>query len=312
MKRKAIVTGGGGFIGSSLVRKLLENNYQVTVYDDFSSACGKKNLPKNTKIVKGSTLNWNKFGEAIKNTDVVFHLAVKPLGMSFDRPEDVVRTNDYGTYLVAKACTERKCRMIHVSSSEAYGTARTVPMGEDHPLLPTTVYAGSKAASELYVRSFEKSEGLEMVIVRPFNSYGEYMRNDTYSAVIPKFVERLLLGRSPTIHGTGKQTRDFTFVEDTANGIMLTDQTKNNLGETFNIGHGREERILDVAKITMSKFAEITGNDIKTKLDFQKERKGDVRRHLSNIDKAKRRLGYKPKIKLEEGIERYINWRLKR
>jgi len=84
------------------------------------------------------------------------------------------------------------------------------------------------------------------------------------------------------------------------------------LGETFNIGQGREERILDVAKITMSKFAEITGNDIKTKLDFQKERKGDVRRHLSNIDKAKRRLGYKPKIKLEEGIERYINWRLKR
>jgi len=241
---------------------------------------------------------------------VVFHLAVKPLEMSFDRPDEVVRTNDYGTYLVAKACTERKCKMVHVSSSEAYGTAKTVPMGEDHPLLPTTIYASSKAASELHVRGFEKSEGLRMVIVRPFNSYGEYMRG-TYSAAIPKFVERLLSGQPPIINGTGKQTRDFTFVEDTAGGIMLADQAKSSLGETFNIAQGREEKISDVARITMSKFAEITGNDVKIKLNFQKERKGDVRRHLADIRKAKRRLGYRPKIKLEEGIERYINWRLK-
>jgi len=241
---------------------------------------------------------------------VVFHLAAKQLEMSFDRPDEVIRTNDYGTYLVAKACTERKCKMVHVSSSEAYGTAKTVPMGEDHPLLPTTIYAASKAASESYVRGFEKSEGLEMVIVRPFNSYGEYMRR-TYSAVIYKFIERLLSGQPPIINGTGKQTRDFTFVEDTANGIMLADQAESSLGETFNIAQGREERISDVARITMSKFAEITGSDVEAKLSFQKERKGDVRRHLADIGKAKRRLGYRPKIKLEEGIERCIRWRLK-
>jgi len=174
-----------------------------------------------------------------------------------------------------------------------------------------TIYAASKAASESYVRGFEKSEGLGMVIVRPFNSYGEYMR-ETYSAVIYKFIERLMSGRPPVISGTGEQTRDFTFVEDTAGGIMLADQAEGSLGETFNIAQGREERILDVARITMSKFAEITGGDVGAELSFQRERRGDVRRHLADIGRAKRRLGYRPEVRLEEGIGRCIRWMLKR
>ena len=241
--------------------------------------------------------------------DVVFHLAVKPLEMSFDKPEEVVKVNDYGTYLVAKACTELKCKMIHVSSSESYGSAIKIPMKEDHPLLPTTIYAGSKAASELYVRGFEKSEGLKMVIVRPFNSYGVYMRNDGYAAAIPKFYERVIKKKSPIIHGDGNQTRDFTYVEDTANGIMLSDQTKNAIGDTFNIGQGKEESIKKIAKMVLKEYQEITGKEKRIELKFVKNRKGDVKRHYADISHSRKILGYKPVIKLEEGISKYIVWR---
>ena len=310
MIRTALVTGGAGFIGSHLANKLLQNKYQVIIFDDFSNGSGKNNLSKNIKIVKGDILDGNKFKNICRKVDVVFHLAVKPLTMSFDNPEEVVKINDYGTYLVAKICTKLKCKMVHVSSSEVYGTALSVSMKENHPLLPTTIYAGSKAASELYVRGFEKSEGLKMTIVRPFNSYGEYMRDDTYAAAIPNFYNRLSRNLSPIIHGTGKQTRDFTHVEDTCEGIMLADQTKNALGDTFNVGQGKEIQIVEIAKIIMKKYQELSNKKFKIKLRFEKPRKGDVMRHRANISHARRILGYKPKIDFNEGITRYLKWKL--
>lgn len=311
MKRRALVTGGAGFIGSHLSKMLTRNGYEVTVYDDLSNGSGLANLTKDIKIIKGDILDTKKFSIICKKSDVVFHLAVKPLIMSFDKPEDVVKVNDYGTYLVARTCTKFRVKLIHVSSSEAYGSAISIPMKEHHPLFPTTIYAGSKAASELYVRGFEKSENLEMVIVRPFNSYGEYMRSDTYGAAIPKFYNRILKNLPPIIHGSGNQTRDFTYVEDTCNGIMLADQTKNAIGDTFNIGQGKEVNIKKVAKIMLKKYKEIMGKEVKEKLIFTSSRKGDVMRHLSDISHARKILGYKPKITLEEGISSYIKWRMK-
>src|SRR2546427_6217610 len=291
---------------------LLQNDYEVTVYDDFSNGSGRKNLPRDVKIVRASILNSRKFRDVCKKTDVVFHLAVKPLMMSFDKPEEVVKVNDYGTYLVAKTCTELKCKLIHVSSSEAYGSAISLPMKEEHPLLPHTIYAGSKAASELYVRGFQKSEGLKMVIVRPFNSYGEYMRDDTYAAAIPNFYNRISKGLPLIIHGTGKQTRDFTYVGDTCHGIMLADQNEDALSKTFNIGQGHEESIKKIAEIMIRKYQEITGREIKKEMKFQKPRKGDVMRHLADISSAKRILGYKPTTTMEKGISKYITWKLTR
>jgi len=310
MVRTALVTGGAGFIGSHLANKLLQNKYQVIVFDDLSNGSGRNNLSNKIKLVKGSILDATKFQSICKKADVVFHLAVKPLTMSFDNPEEVVKINDYGTYLVAKICTQLKCKMVHVSSSEVYGTALSISMNENHPLLPTTIYAGSKAASELYVRGFEKSEGLKMTIVRPFNSYGEYMRDDTYAAAIPNFYNRLTRNLSPIIHGTGKQTRDFTHVEDTCEGIMLADQTKNALGDTFNVGQGKEIQITEIAKIIMKKYQDLSNKKIKIKLKFEKPRKGDVMRHRANISHARKILGYKPKIDFNEGITRYLKWKL--
>lgn len=311
MKRHAVVTGGAGFIGSHLSQLLLKNGYNVAVYDDFSNGSGRNNLSDHIKIVKGSIMNIEKLKTVCKKADVIFHLAVKPLEMSFDNPEEVVKINDYGTYLVAKVCTEMRRKMIHVSSSEVYGTALHLPMNEQHPLYPSTIYASSKAASELYVRGFQKTHGLEMVIIRPFNSYGKYMRDDTYAAAIPKFFNRLFKNQSPIIHGTGEQTRDFTYVEDTANGIMLADQTTTAIGDTFNIAQGKEIDIKRIVKIMVEKYQDISGKELKLETKYVKPRKGDVMRHLADISHAKKILGYKPTIGLEEGIEKYIRWKLR-
>jgi len=309
-KKNAVVTGGAGFIGSHLSNKLTKNGYKITIYDDFSNGSGKKNLLKEIRVVRGNILNPNQMKTAFKKAEVVFHLAVKPLTMSFEDPEEVVRVNDYGSYLVAKICTELKIKLVHVSSSEVYGDAISVPMKENHPLFPTTIYAGSKAASELYVRGFEKTEGLKMVIVRPFNSYGEYMRGDTYAAAIPNFFNRISKKKLPIIHGNGRQTRDFTYVDDTCEGIMLADLTKNAIGDTFNIGQGKETKIKDIAKLMIKIFSNLSGKEIPYEFIHQKERKGDVRRHKASISHAKKILNYKPKIEFEEGLERYLKWRM--
>jgi len=310
MVRTAVVTGGAGFIGSHLSQKLFQNKYNVIVYDDLTNGSGRNNLNKKIKFIKGSILDVKKFESVCKKADVVFNLAVKPLGMSFKRPEEVVEVNDYGTYLVAKICSNLGCELIHVSSSEAYGTAQKLPMKEDHPLFPTTIYASSKAASELYVRGFHYTDGLKMVIVRPFNCYGEFMRTDTYSAATPKFYSRISKGLPPIIHGSGKQTRDFSYVDDTSEGIMLADQNKSALGETFNIGQGKEVSIKKVAQTMIEKYREITGENLKLKLKYVKPRKGDVMRHLASISKARKILGYRPRVTLDDGISRYIKWKL--
>ncbi|QUC64451.1 SDR family NAD(P)-dependent oxidoreductase [Nitrosopumilus sp. K4] len=311
-KRKALVTGGAGFIGSHLCNKLIENNYDVIAYDDLSNGSGRKNLSKNIKFVKGNILDRKKIKTVFNKVDVVFNLAVKPLVMSFYDPEEVVKVNDYGTYLVAKMCVDSKKKLIHVSSSEAYGSAVSLPMKEKHPLLPSTIYASSKAASELYVRGFEKTDGLKMVIIRPFNCYGEFMRNDVYGAVFPKFLERLNMNKVCTITGNGKQTRDFTYVDDTCEGIMLADQSKKAIGETFNVGQGKETSINKIAQLMTKKYNEITGKEISCKFKYTRSRPGDVMRHLSDISKARKILGYKPKVSIDEGLNRVIEWNIQK
>lgn len=309
MKKTVVVLGGLGFIGSHL-SNMLNKKFNVIIYDDFSNASGKNSINKNIKIVKGDILDFNKIKKIITKSNIVFNLAVKPLPMSFDKPDEVVKTNDFGAYLVAKSCSESNIKLIHVSSSEAYGTAKKVPMKESHPFFPTTIYAASKASSELYVKGLIESDKLKAVIIRPFNSYGPFMRDDMYAAAIPKFFHRIKNDQYPIIYGNGNQTRDFTYVEDTARGIFLASQKSNALGKIFNIGYGKEISINEIAFLMMEKFEKITGKKVTNKIYFKKERKGDVRRHLADIKFAKELLGYKPEIKIDEGIEKYISWKI--
>lgn len=308
--KKVIVTGGAGFIGSHLVRLLKSHRYDVVVYDDLSNGSGKQNLPPDVKIIRGSVLNLDKMKSCFRNSVMVFNLAVLPLPMSFDNPDRVVKVNDFGSYLVSKACTELKIKLIHVSSSEAYGTAKYSTMKETHPLLPTTIYASSKAASESYVRAFEQSNGLKFVIVRPFNSYGEFMREDGYAAAIPNFYKRISQGKPPIIYGMGNQTRDLTHVSDTVNGIYLASQEIRAEGGTFNIAQGKEITIKYLAKIMIKTYSRLTGKNIDYRYEFKDPRAGDVRRHLGDISLSRRILGYEPKIDIEKGIARYIKWKL--
>lgn len=308
---KVIVTGGAGFIGSYLVQILISKGFDVTIYDDFSNGSGKLNLPTKAKIVRGSILNYNRMKTVFKKSKLVFNLAVLPLPMSFIAPGKIVKVNDYGTFLVSKVCSEFKIKLVHVSSSEAYGTAKYSSMKEDHPLFPTTIYAASKAASEAYVRAFEQSDNLKFVIVRPFNAYGEFMREDTYSAAIPKFFARISKNKNPIIFGSGNQTRDLTHAEDIAKGIFLAGVKEGAVGGTFNIAQGKETSVKTMAKIMITKYKELTGKKLNLKLNYAKERPGDVKRHLGNINLAKKILCYSPTINLEEGITRYLKWKLK-
>ena len=310
MKNKVLVTGGAGFIGSHLTKKLLIEGFEVIVYDNFVNASGRKNIPTSARIIRGSILNYSRMKTCFKNSKIIFNLAVLPLGMSFDIPEKVMKVNDFGSYLVTKVCTEMKIKLVHISSSEAYGDGVFFPMKENHPLLPTTVYAASKSSSESYVRAWGETHDLNYVIIRPFNSYGEFMREDSYAAAIPKFYSRISKNKNPIIFGSGNQTRDLTYVEDTVNGIFIASQESNAIGRTFNIAQGKETKIKNLARIMIKKFSEISGKNLDLDLVFRKKRPGDVQRHLGDTLLSKNILGYRSTVDLEDGIEKYIKWRM--
>jgi len=306
--KKVLVTGGAGFIGSNLVDKLAEKN-EVIVVDDFSSG-KKENLvqregKENVKVVEASILDKGTMKELAKGNDVIFHLAVQCLRVSLSNPDLVHEVNATGSLNVLEAAKEAGVeKFVYVSSSEVYGTAKAVPMKESHVLEPTTVYGASKLAGELYTRAFFLTHELPAVIVRPFNTYGprEHFEG-AYGEVIPRFVLRALNDLPPLIFGTGEQTRDFTFVEDTVEGIILAAESKQLLGEEVNIARGEEVSINRVAELVLKELGKEN-----LKAEHGKERPADVQRHYADISIAKNVLGFEPKVGIEEGIKKFCEW----
>ena len=308
-ERKVLVTGGAGFIGSALVEELINRGDFVTVLDDFSSG-SLKNLSciksKNLRVIKGDVRNFESLRAATKHVDRIFHLAVLDLRFSLKDPFPVHEVNATGTVNVCMAVKENPNikKLIYISSSEAYGTAKYVPMDEEHPLEPTTPYGASKAAGELYVQSFHATFNIPSVIVRPFNTYGPRAREDSYAEVIPKFVKSVDRGLPPEIYGDGKQTRDFTYVTDTVNGIVSASECDDLIGDRVNIAYGKEVSINEVANIVLRIFKK----DGEIQPVHTSPRPGDVRRHFASISKAIRMLGYKPRVPIEVGVEKYVKW----
>lgn len=307
---RVLVTGGAGFIGSHLTEKLLALGNEVIVLDNFSAA-NEGNLdcvlshPK-LKVVNGDILNAKTVGLLVKKTDYVFHLACKVIGLSLVDPKIVHEVNATGTLNVCMACHKHKSkRLIYVSSSEVYGTAKYVPMDESHPFCPTTPYGASKAAGELYVRSFYHTWNLPVAVVRPFNTYGPRSRTDLYSAVIRRFIDRLQENRPPIIYGDGKQTRDFTYVSDVVDGLVKAAECDELIGDVVNIARGEEVSVNRIAEIV----ANLLGKKGEIEPTFEKERPGDVRRHLADISKARKLLKFKPEVSIDDGIGRLIEWK---
>ena len=302
-----LVTGGAGFIGSNLVDRLLARGCRVRVLDNLSN--GKiANLSHhfadpNFAFSQGSITDPGDVEQALKDIQVVFHLACLGVRLSLAHPFENHRVNAEGTLLLLAAARRAKVtRFVHCSSSEVYGSAQYVPMAENHPTQPCTVYGASKLAGEAYARAYHRAYGLPTVIIRPFNTYGPRSHHEGDAGeMIPKSIVRALNGKEILVFGDGSQTRDFTFVEDTAAGLMAAAECEAMNGLTLNLGCNFEISIKELAE----KLVAMVGNAATT-LQFTPARPGDVSRLHADPSAFMGLCGWRPAITFEAGLEKTI------
>ena len=310
---RILVTGGSGFIGSHLVDRLIdEKPERLVVVDNFylgedkirNLSSAKERLPS-LKVYHKDASKMRLMEQILKNEsiDVVFNLAVVCLPVSLARPKWTYDTNSAiaSTFceLLRKDYFET---LVHFSSSEAYGDARQVPMDESHPLKPSTPYGASKIAADHLVLSYIRTFGVDASIIRPFNTYGPRQHEGTYAGVIPVTIRRILDGESPVIDGDGLQTRDYTYVTDTADAAVKIYYAKSTRGKVVNIASGKEMNI----KNLISKIAKLMG--CKKPIIYGDPRPGDVRRFIGSNSLAKSLIGYKPRVDFDEGLSLTIAW----
>jgi len=312
LKNKSVlVTGGAGFIGSHLVDALTEKEPDnLVVVDSFFT--GKKSNLKGAmekypllKVYNQDASDQEMMCKIMKkeSIEVVFDLAVIPLPASLSRPKWAFEKNvNIALSICELARNDYFDTLVHFSSSETYGSASYVPMDENHKLGALTPYAASKAAADLLILSYYKVFGVDTSIVRPFNNYGPRQNEGTYAGVIPLTVKRILAGESPVIYGDGEQTRDYIYVSETANAAIQIYNYKETRGKILNIGSGKETSINTLIKIIM----ELLNCD--KPIVYEKQRPGDVRRHIADVSLAKKLISFEQKIELEEGMKKTIEW----
>jgi UDP-glucose 4-epimerase len=304
---RVLITGGAGFIGSELTRQLLDRGSDVVVVDNFVNG-SRENLPVNHSrltVIDADIRDIPAVAPWLDGTSVVYHLACLGVRHSVHAPDENHDVNATGTLkLLSAARAAGAGRFVYVSSSEVYGTALHVPQTELHPTFPCTVYGGSKLAGESYTRAFHRTYGYETVVIRPFNTYGPRSHHEGDSGeVIPKFLLRCLAGKPMVIFGDGSQTRDFTYVSDSARGIILAGEHPDAVGRTINLGFGAETTIAELARIV----AKATGR-ADAVVERVEGRPGDVLRLYADMTQARELLGYAPSITLEDGLGRLLAW----
>ncbi len=303
-----LVTGAAGFIGSHLAERLADANRLILV-DDFSvgpreNLAALEDHPR-ARIVEADVTDRERMRELAAGVDVVFHLAISCLRTSLAHPVLSHDVNAGGTLAVCLAAHEQRvARLVYVSSSEVYGSALRTPMDESHPCQPTTVYGASKLAGELYALAFWRTHRMPVSVVRPFNTYGprEPYRG-ARAEVIPRFWLQCQAGRAPVVYGDGSQTRDFTYVEDTVEGLLRAAACDALVGEVVNVARGEEVSILRIAELVAQRCG---AGELAPQLAAA--RPGDVRRHFADIGKARRLLGFEPAIDIETGLDRTLAW----
>jgi UDP-glucose 4-epimerase len=307
--RNILITGGAGFIGSSLVRAALAEPdvKRVVVLDDLSS--GKSDnlaeVADRITLFEGDVRDRALLERSFAGVDAVFHLAaVASVLHTIERPDYGHEVNLDATFGVLRAAVERKVgRVVFAASAAAYGNGPDLPKREGMAPEPRSPYAVQKLAGEAYLRTFYESYGLETVSVRFFNVFGPRQDpSSPYSGVLSIFSDCLLEGRRPTIFGAGDQSRDFVFVDDVVQALLLAAKSPNAPGQVYNCGTGRRTSLNQVWTVMQG----IAGADLPAV--YGPERPGDVLHSEADITKARRELGFEPKVSLEEGLRRTLAW----
>lgn len=302
---RALVTGGAGFIGSHIADALEARGNQVVILDDLSTGRGENLGSSGARLIQGDVCDRDTCLAATDGVEIVFHLAAaRAVGLSVTDPVTSDRVNTGGTVnLLTAARDNRVRRVIIASSSSVYGGVAPLPTPEDAPLHPKSPYAVSKMASETYCRVFSELYGIETVVLRFFNVYGPRQHpKSPYAAAIPLFVEALLKGEAPTVHGDGLQSRDFTFVEDVVNANLAAADAPEAAGRPYNIAAGKQHTILDLIAAIQS----VLGTKIEPA--HTEPRAGDVRASCADASRAEQELGWRAKVNFEDGLRRTIEW----
>lgn len=307
--KKVLVTGAGGFIGSHLVERLvsLGANTRALVRYNSSGTAGwldRSHVRSEIEILFGDIRDWKFVRHATSGVDVVFHLAALiGIPYSYHAPFSYLSTNIEGTLNILQTALDADVeKLVQTSTSEVYGTARHVPINEDHPLQAQSPYAASKIGADKLAESFHLSFGLPVTIIRPFNTFGP---RQSGRAVIPTIISQALT-QSTVKLGHLTSTRDFNYVADTVEGFIQIAQAPDAVGQVINIGSGEEISIQDLTQLIFS----IAGKEklIEVGLERLRPETSEVERLCADNEKAKRLLGWMPKYTLKEGLIQTISW----
>ena len=303
-----LVTGGAGFIGSELVRHLGALGATVRVVDNLVN--GRREnlegiLSNKVELVVADIRDRVSMSSLLRDVDIVFHLACLGVRHSIHSPaenEEVNAAATLGLLDIARHANIK--RFVYLSTSEVYGMVTTVPVSEEDPTWPMTIYGASKLAGEAHARAFWHEFHFPTVVLRPFNAYGPRCHHEGDSGeVIPRFMLRCLAGRPMVIFGDGKQTRDFTFVNDTATGVVAAALSDSSVGRTINLGSGKEITITQLATM----IAKVLGRP-DAEIKYAERRPGDVVRLLSDSSKARKFFGFRTTVPLRDGLAHLRDW----
>jgi len=302
--KEVLITGGCGFIGSEIVRQLSTIGANVTIIDNLSS--GKQEYIEeipNVKLINANIVNEDAVKSIVKDKEYIINNAALPfIPDSYYVPKKFFDVNVNATINLALAAIKEKKvkRFTHISSSEIYGTAKTIPMDENHVTLPQSTYAVSKLAGERVVFTMHKEHHLPAVIIRPFNSYGP---NITQPYIIPEIITQILKGDKVKL-GNINAKRDFTYVSDTARAIILSLVTDGIIGEVINVGSQRSYSIKELVNL----ISEIMGKKVSIEMETSRFRPYDVDVLICNYERANRLLNWKPEISIRQGLKETIEW----
>lgn len=307
---KILITGGAGFIGSHLCEKYTEEGHTVLCLDNFMNGnlINIRHLLnyRNFKLLNGDIRDFDLLEKIVRDVDVVFHLAAQiHVDRSIVEPKLTYEVNVLGTQNILEAARVYDIqKVIYTSTSEVYGSAQYIPMDENHPLDAPHPYGASKIAADRMCYAYIKTYGMNISIIRPFNTFGPKQKDSGYGGVISIFVKRVLGGMPPIIYGNGSQTRDYTYIKDVVRAFDSILNYDKPLEEPINFGTGKEIKIVDLA----NEIIKLCGMDGEIKPVHVEARPGEVQRLVASISKAEELLGWKPEYELKDGLREFIDW----